>query len=317
MNIKKWVKRQISAISLATASVEKDMLNQTAVELNNTSGNFQRHNQGTLMDALTRGEITQDVIDLRWRTFRVLGASDDLNTKRVGVNELGDDIYEVYKTNDKTYFKNVKLDPSDDYPIELVVDNKNITIGGLDVMHGDSLKNHDTSEEFFNEFKTIESKTIGVISNDDYHSSIKNINPIIITRDLKPKFEIEKYAKKMNVRTISDSEKLLEFYVSVYPDIYDRKSRLLISEIEKAIINPRVSTLLEINSVGFLSYRTLGANDFHFYEYKISGFDKIIKYDGHYIIKFKSEVTINGEYLLEKYRSETLDERYKNKEAKK
>ena len=35
-----------------------------------------------------------------------------------------------------------------------------------------------------------------------------------------------------------------------------------------------------------------------------------------YVIKFKCNVTVNGEYLLEKYKEETLETRYKNKERK-
>ena len=53
------------------------------------------------------------------------------------------------------------------------------------------------------------------------------------------------------------------------------------------------------------------------YHYKVNGFDKLVEFDGNYIIKFKSEVILNGEYLLEKYRMKDLDAKYKNKERKK
>jgi len=61
----------------------------------------------------------------------------------------------------------------------------------------------------------------------------------------------------------------------------------------------------------------LGANNFREYSYDVMSFDRVIEFDGHYVFKFNCEVTINGEYLLEKFRVNYLDEKYKNKERKK
>jgi len=43
--IKKWFKRQATAFALATASVEKDSLKQSSIELEGNIGQVQRHNQ--------------------------------------------------------------------------------------------------------------------------------------------------------------------------------------------------------------------------------------------------------------------------------
>ena len=74
--------------------------------------------------------------------------------------------------------------------------------------------------------------------------------------------------------------------------------------------------MLDIKTVGFISHKTVGSKDFYYYEYDVQSFDKIIEFDGNYVIKFKCNVTVNGEYLLEKYKEETLETRYKNKERK-
>ncbi len=55
----------------------------------------------------------------------------------------------------------------------------------------------------------------------------------MIVRDILPNFYLENFTLKMNVRTISETDKMLEFYVSKYPDEYNRTSRLFISEIKK------------------------------------------------------------------------------------
>jgi hypothetical protein len=133
---------------------------------------------------------------------------------------------------------------------------------------------------------------------------------------LDQKFQIENFAKKMNVRTISETEKLLEFYVSKYSDEDNRKSSLFLSEIKKAINNPRATDFLDILSVTFVSYNTTGVRDMLDFEYKITKFDKLVEFDGYYVIKFKSEVIKNGESLIDKYREVELDKKYENKEKK-
>jgi hypothetical protein len=109
---------------------------------------------------------------------------------------------------------------------------------------------------------------------------------------------------------------MLEFYISLYPDEYNKKTKFLISEIKRAKQNPRVSDLLDIESVGFISDKTIGAVDGSEYEYKITKFDKIVEFNGHYVIKFIANVTVNGENIFEKYKLDELEKRYENKEAK-
>jgi len=147
-------------------------------------------------------------------------------------------------------------------------------------------------------------------------SNIKSERPINVGRDFKPKFEIEKYTKRVVVMEISETERLLEFYISIYPDEYDRKTRLLISEIKKGITNPRAVDSLDIRDVNYITDKTMGANDLELYEYSIKGFDKIVEFDGHYVIKFNAEVTTNGENIIAKFKEMDLYERYDKKEAK-
>ena len=104
--------------------------------------------------------------------------------------------------------------------------------------------------------------------------------------------------------------------MSIYPDEYDRTSRMFLSELKRVIKNPRISDMIEISGVGFTTYKSIGVKDFHQYQYKITGFDKVVEFNGHYVIKFKADVIVNGEYLLEKYRLKELDEKYSKKESK-
>jgi hypothetical protein len=319
--ISKWLKKQMTAIALATANVEKNALGQESIDLGNNTDAHQRHNQGTLADSLVQGEITEEVKNLRWRMFKVLDASNKMIVSSLGVDEEGYhtlDIEQPDSVGSKVLLSKVKIDDFDDYPLELVIDNKEIAIGSMDAVNEDLKEyNYDERKASVEADEDGDAKaTIGEITNEAYHATIKGEKPVKVIRELRPKFEIERFTKKLNVRKINDKERLLEFYVSIYPDEYDKRSKLFLSELKRAMKNPRVINMLDITAVGFTTYKAIGVKDFHEYQYKITGFDKIVEFNGHYIIKFKSEVIVNGEYLLEKYRLSELDKKYENKERK-
>ena len=121
----------------------------------------------------------------------------------------------------------------------------------------------------------------------------------------------------MCVRTISETERLLEFYVSMYPDEFNRTTRLFISDVKKAIANPRQADFLEFGGVEFVTYKTIGVDDFLHYSYTDVKFDKIVEYNGHYVIKFKANIVVNGDNIFEQYKQDDLEKKYENKEKKK
>lgn len=313
--ISTWLSRQIGSLMLATAKVEQNALSQEGQSLGTEASKFQRHSQGTLADDLVNGVITQEVKDLRWRMYKVLEASAKVSAKVVGDLDSGEYEIETYISEGTDVILNkVKLDSSDDYKLEMVVDAEAIRKGREEALNTDVVDTTLATETFIDEDGN-ERKTLGVISNED--NEFNDIEyPIKIDREDIPKFYIEKFTKKLNVRIIDETHRLLEFYISKYPSEYDRKTYLLVSELKRAMTNPRATNILYIDNIGFVSYRTIGVNDFRVFEYKVVEFDKIVEFDGYFVIKFKCEVTTNGEYLLEKYREADLDNKYENKERK-
>lgn len=284
-----WFKKQIIAVSFAMRSVEKNAFSQRGENLENDTQQEQKHSQGTLMDALLNGVITKETRNLAWRTYKVLQASDHIITTVIGYDENNMPITQTKKKNRFRNLEKIKIDDFDSYELEMVINNDEITLGGAEAVS---------------------------ISGNTWFSTHNNKKPIEIKRSSIPKFEIEQYATKLNVRNIKDDKKLLEFYVSMYPDEYNRNSRLLISEIKKAIQNPRTSSLLDIKEVKFVTYKGIGVDNFLEFKYNIESFDKIIEFNGSYVIKFIAEAIIDGESILEKHRVEELDEKYNNKESK-
>lgn len=288
-----WIKRQMRAIAFATASVEKSSINQRSEELDMNLGHHQKLNHGSVIDNLINGEVTEEVLNLKWRTYKILDAVSKENLVLLGYDEKGDGIYERQDINYmKQKLRNVKLDGSDKLPVEMVVTNNDIPNSIL------------------------EDSQLGIYTSDEINSYIKADKPINIDRESRPKFELEQYTTKLNVLIINANERLLEFYVSKYPDPHNLKSNFFLQEIRKIKNKNIKSNILEFNSVEFITYKTLGVKDFLNYKYKVINFDKIVEYDGSYVLKFICEVMTSGEYLLEKHRLESLDKRYDNNEPK-
>lgn len=321
MGLGSFLKRTIGAIAFATSSVEKAALGQEATDgLGNGAKQHRRLKQGTLADDLKQGVVTQQVQELRWRMYKLLDESQNYKTKIVGYDEDGMPITETIKFDfsemASTRLSKIKLDESDPYELEMVVHNDEITLGlleGMDII--------DSNESQINEELDADgdiTATHGEVGGEADQSANKPMRPIECQRELRAKFELEAFTKKMNVRKISETERLLEFYVSVYPDEFNRKTRFFISEIKKAMKNPRMCDFLDITGVSFVSYKTLGVKDLHEFEYKVLNFDKIVEFDGYYLIKFKVEVITNGASIYEKYAegADELIQKYENKEAR-
>lgn len=319
MGLGKWLKRKMAAIAIATASVEESALKQTGNDVGETTGKYQRHNQGSLADDLKQGVVTQQVQELRWRMYKVLEETQKYKTKVVGYDEDGFMITETVKddgneTKSVTLSK-INVDDFDDYKLELVVNNDAITMGVGGAFDGVS---DAESIESSKDEDGDATRSIGLVDGESDESHNKTERIIECGRELRAKFQIEDYTKKMNIRTISETEKLLEFYVSIYPDEYNRKSRFFLSEIAKAVKNPRMCDFLDIQEVMFVSYNTIGVKDLMEFEYKITRFDKIVDYNGYHVIKFKAEVVKNGDSIYEKFEegADELIDKYKNKEKK-
>ena len=60
----------------------------------------------------------------------------------------------------------------------------------------------------------------------------------MITREHRPKFQLENHTKKLHIKKIKDNEFLLEFLISKYPDQFDKNHHFFISDMKKILSNP-------------------------------------------------------------------------------
>jgi hypothetical protein len=313
--LKQWFNRRMAMLTLAISNVEKNALGQQGETLGSDVNQTQRNTQGQLADSLKQGEITQEVMNLRWRTYKILKESEGVTAEIVGYDEDGMPIVKTKKVNKKLGLKKVKLDPSDDYKLEMVVDNSEIVIGSNQAMNNDNISLFDEVIQSTNENGDLVA-THGVIESINYFATNKSERPIIIIRENLPNFYLENFTLKMNVRTIDKTNKLLEFYVSKYPDEYNRTSRLFISEVKKIMNDGINSTMLDFNEINFITYKTLGTDDYLEYEYDNISYDKIVEYNGYYVIKFNAKIKTDGNDILDAYRVKELDKKYEQKAKK-
>ena len=119
------------------------------------------------------------------------------------------------------------------------------------------------------------------------------VRPIKVVRHVNTPAKIENSATKLHVRDIDGTRKLLDFYI----DISDPNNRLAVLEARNLMSNPGIT---DFNNITNVSFTTPGGNMMMF-EYRVLAFDKVVEYNGSYIVKMFAEVTKNGEWAAEKY----------------
>jgi hypothetical protein len=315
MNIKNWLTNQIARIMFSVSNVEKNALGQNGQSLETDVNKHQRLTQGQVVDSLINGEITQETLNLKWRTYKIIKATEGVKSTITGYDDDGMPIVKTTKRNQKQGLKKVKVDTFDDYKLEMVLDNSEIALSTTDSMGNENLSILDSVLENYDDDGNLVSVSHATINANELMATEKGERPIKITRPSAPNFFIENLTKKMNVRKINKKERLLEFYVSKYPDEYNRTSRLFLSAIKK-VIDGNHQSFLELDEIEFVSYKTIGVEDFLLFKYNNITFDKIVEFNGFHVIKFKCDVAINGHDILEEHKVEELDNKYKQKTKK-
>ena len=272
-------------------------LKTTEDDLLVTSGKFQSHKQGMLSHSLINGVMTEEVKELRWRIYKILQHTQGVRTEILGYDEDENPIVNTTRTEIRP-IRNFKGCKEDALPVLMIVTNRTIDVGTTDAMNKLNAESQD-------------------ISLDDYLTKFKSAKTLFIKREDRPMFEIEKYTTKMVVKGLKDSDKvLLEFYVNKYPDMEDRRSRFFISEVKKIMAGKHNSSLTDFNGVLFISDKTPGVQDFLEFEFEIDKLSKVTEFEGNYVIKLEAKKVVYGDDVLDKYKIDSLETKYENKERK-
>ena len=264
-------------LSVGMKKTEEDMLHQSGKGNGSDVGIEKEQHESRVSKALLRGEVTEEVKELRYRTYTV-----DQEAK-------GMEFYSPMKAlkRDKQDSKFVRYANPYDLELLLIQPNK------PDV---------ETIEE---SMKRLDSK-----------DKLPSTYTLTIERVYTMRFRIEEYTKRLAVFRNGDGKAVLDFYVSKYPNPSDFKSKGFVREIEKIKDEGLRSDIVEIKNVGFITTKAYNAEDFLQYGFKKLKFREIDEYDGSYILRFDAEFSVDGKHLVDEYYSESMAKKYEEKAPK-
>lgn len=294
--MKKWFTKFFNEIKIlahslasATKNVETQALSQVSVDSVEGGINVvQDVNQGVheLAKALLRGELTEEVKQLRYRNYKV-----DREAKK----------YKYFSPTLALKKKEGK-------------DNKFISFDKSDGLEVITVQyNYAISEDVLDAINQIENGGRG--KKTKYKFEFK--------RDFIPRFRMEEFAKKVVVKRLDETHAILDFYFSKYPERFFRRSddksfrsKVFIHEIESIRDKGVKSDMLDVEELRFVTNHAYKQDDLMEFVFKNIMFREVAEFDGDYILRFKASIEHDGIDLTAAFYNKEMAEKYENKEKK-
>ena len=280
------VKNFLTALFYGMKNTEDIVFTQSGVsnDANGTTIN-QAVNEHSVAKAMLRGEVTQEVEELRYRNYLV-----DREAKQ----------YEYY-----TPTLAIKRDK---------MDSKFVKYWNEDNLEIITIQLNEPSDEGFNSFDV---NNEGVYKSYEILPSKHSYDIKLNRGEFTPRYYLEEYTKRLVVRKMDEENRvMLDFYVSKYPNDKDFKSKGFIREIEKIKDEQLRSDVIDIKTVNFVTSHAFKLNDMLEFEFDCLILKYINEFDGHYVISFKARMLKNGIDLTQKYYNKEMANKYANKDKK-
>lgn len=279
--IVKFLKYLWFGFILGMKKTEDETLHQNGMDLDNGSTINQQVADHSVAKALLRGELTQEVIELRYRTYAVAREASHYNyfsptlAKKKGIND----------------FKYIKIANDENREVITVQENK------LEV-------------------ETVTDSLLRIGDDGKFIDRQKEYN-IHIKRDNQPRYRIEDFAKKIVVKKGDDEyTAIIDVYVSKYPDDKNITSKPFIKELERIIDTGIRSDMFEFQSIQFETYKAYRLDDMINFEFGDPQLSKIFEFDGDYVITFVMNIIDGGTDMAAQFYDEKMAKKYENKEQK-
>lgn len=284
---KLWRNIRLFFVSLfiGMKNTEDEVLHQSGLGLDGSSEINQQVADHTVARALLRGELTQEVIDLRYRTYAVAREATHYNffsptlAMKKGVND-----YKFAKDS-------ISLD--DDRELITIQDNK-VAIETV----SDSILRIGSDGKF--------------VERQREYNVIFNREQYVITR-----FKLEDFVNKLVVKRGEDEyTAVLDLYVSKYPNQNKPTSKPFIREIERIIDNGLKSDMFDIKSIEFDTFKAYRLDDMLHFEFGDIQLERIFEFNGSYVIRVITNIIDGGTDKAQEYYSERMAKKYENNEKK-
>lgn len=246
----------------------------------------QKTEQQNLYAALLKGEVTQEVKDLRYEMYESVRQAKDWEVKGyTGV---------AVKKNKMLVKTPMKIDEEDGLKVILIQDNK-IYYQGQD----SSVENAQ--------------KLVKVRTEADADHTFK------ATHEYHVRHKIETYAKKLVVKQTGEENKFkLDFYLSEYPIENDPRAVYVVKELESLYKSgSRTSDLTDLITLTFTTDKAYGDDDWKIYDFKMKEYIGIKKFDGNYIISFYASLPNGVEDVTKDFNDEESVKKFKEKAPRK
>ena len=283
------------ALGMKTADEELIHTNSAADDV--SSGIHQQVTDKRVAKHLLKGEVTQEVEELRYRTYLVDRESKDF------------DFYSPVKAvrKDKIDNRKFNIENSDCLEIITIQENKHI---------GDDV--YDTLEKI--DINKVETDNNGEVEYNlgklkkDHNYTIKLGRNDWTT----PRYRLEEYTKKL-VCFYTNEEKTtarLDFYVTKYPNDKEYKSKGFVREIEKVKDNGMRTDIFDFDKVSFLTSHAYKIHDGVSFKFRNVTFKDIVEYDGDYVVRFNADIVDGGTDFFDKFYNVKMAKNYEEKAEK-
>ena len=282
--VKDTINNVWTGLMFGIKNTENEALTQLGGSEVADSGTHQEVSSHRVSEDLLKGVLSQQVKELRYRTYYV-----DREAKQ----------YEYFsptlaKKREKYDTKFVKYENSENLNVITIQLNER-SVG--------------TVNEALKEAEYVDEKTIFVEPKKKY-----NIN---ITRNFIPRFKLEEFTKKLVVFELEEGKTVkLDFYVSKYPDDKVFISKGFVREVENIRDKHIKSDILDFNEVGFMTSNAYKLDDMIVFLFNNLSFEKVLEFDGDYILRFKADIVTNAHDMIDDYYNPEMAEKYKTKQKK-
>ena len=267
-------------------STEDMFFHQSGVSLDGGTTINQPVSEHSVSKALLRGELTQEVLELRYRTYTV---SQEAKT----YNYYSPKLAKKKNINDYKYIEDSILNDKE-YEI--------ITIQ----------ENHIDVENVTDALNRMDDTYIFTEKPDTYRIKIERDNNLI------PRFKIENFITKIVVKKVIDDENsaILDLYVSKYPDKKKKLSNMFIMEMENVKNYSGNTDILDIERLYFETYNAYHMPDMIRFEFNKFKFLEVLEFGGAYIIRAAANIVDKGTDLTEEFYEPVMAHKYETKEKK-
>ena len=266
---------------LGMKKTEDETLHLNGGDVDGSSTINQKVSDHSVAKALLRGEVTQEVVDLRYRTYEVAKESTHYTY-------FSPTLAKKKKLNDNKF---IKIENDENREVVTVQENK------LDV-------------------ETVTDTLLRIGEDGKYVDRPKQYN-ISMERDGTARFKLEQFTKKVVVKKgDTDTEAVLDVYVSKYPDDKLFISKAFVHEIEKIKDQGIRSDVTNIDRLSFETYKAYKLDDMIRFEFGDLRFKCVVEYDGDYIIRFVAKIIDGGTDMTKEFYSERMAKKYAEKAPK-